>query len=212
VATSLIGVSGFDAGPAVVVPGKIPPVSGELLAAGKASEAEPALVEGYPAWRGLTDKARWAQNDHGAEFGKKGTFKHRSLQEVVDDLNSGVLRISDLRIDIIRRGDNTLIVNTRSSHALMKAGIPRSDWIVRDVTGDSEFEGRLNDQLKNNKLTESGTDSVRQRKMKLSEKARPAGWPYDLPPESQPFDWHRLGTGDGFADFVGSGNGAKPQH
>jgi hypothetical protein len=212
VATTLIGMSSFDAADAAVVPGKIPPLSREVVAAGKASEADPAVIEGYPAWRGLTDKAVWAQKNHGDEFGVEGTFKHRRLQEVVDDIKTGVLRTSDLKIDIIRRGDNILIVNTRSSHALMQAGIPRNEWIVRDVTGDTEFEHRLNDQLKNNKLTDSGIDSVRQRKAKFREKARPAGWPYDLPPVSEPLDWRSLGTTDGFADFVGGGNATKTRH
>ncbi len=212
VATTLIGMGSFDAVDAAVVPGKIPPLSSEVIAAGKATEAAPAVIEGYPAWRGLTDKAVWAQRDYGFEFHEKGTFKNRSLQEVANDLNSGVLRPGDLKIDIIRRGKNTLIVNTRSSHALLKAGIPRSEWIVRDMTGDPTVEHRMSERLRRNKLTESGIDSLRQRKEKFQEKARPAGWPYDLPPESEPFDWLKLSTTDGFADFVGSGHGTKTKH
>ncbi|MBO0879434.1 MAG: hypothetical protein J2P17_03495 [Mycobacterium sp.] len=212
VATTLIGIAGYDAAPAAVLPGKVPPLSSEVVAAAKASEAEPGMIEGYPAWRGLTDKAKWAQENHGALFGVNGTFKYRSVQEVVDDLRSGVLGTGDLKIDVIRRGDNTLIVNTRSSHALMRAGIPRSEWIVRDVTGDERLERRLTAQLKRSNLTESGTDSVWQRRMTSSENARPVGWPYNIPPESEPFDWRRASTGAGLTDFVGSGNATKARH
>jgi hypothetical protein len=94
----------------------------------------------------------------------------------------------------------------------MKAGIPRSEWIVRDVTGDAKLERRLSEQLKGSKLTNSGIDAVRQRGVEIRENARPVGWPYDLPPESEPFDWRRLGAADGLAEFAGDGNGAKPQN
>jgi hypothetical protein len=61
---------------------------------------------------------------------------------------------------MIRREGKTLILNTRSSQALKEAGIPRSQWRVVNRTGQRDYERRLSDQLRNNKLDANGVDSV----------------------------------------------------
>jgi len=210
VASMFVGGSGFaaKAGDAARIATELPAVaelSPEMLAVTKATAASPALLDGYPAWKGLTENAKWAQRKYGATFSDGGPFKYRTVTEVVADIKSGLFSYTKLSIDIIRRGGNTLILNTRSSHALMDLGIPRSEWIVRDVTGDPEFEGRLNAQLKNNKLKETGIDSVRANKFKQTEEMRPAGWPYNLPPANETqFDWRTLGLLGPITNHVGS--------
>ena len=60
--------------------------------------------------------------------------------------------------DVIVRDGNTLILNTRSSQALIRAGVPRSAWNVVDRTGQAAYEARLTGQLTHNGLTSAGTD------------------------------------------------------
>lgn len=64
----------------------------------------------------------------------------------------------DVPIDVIVRDGNTLILNTRSSQALIRAGVPRSAWNVVDRTGQAAYEARLTGQLTHNGLTSAGTD------------------------------------------------------
>ena len=63
----------------------------------------------------------------------------------------------DVPIDLIVRGGNSLILNTRSAQALTRAGIPRSDWMIVNRTGDDFFEGLLSGQLSRNGLDSFGT-------------------------------------------------------
>jgi hypothetical protein len=63
---------------------------------------------------------------------------------------------ADVPIDVIARGDNTLILNTRSAQALTRAGIPRTEWTVVDRTGDPLSESFLDDQLARNGLDNTG--------------------------------------------------------
>ena len=64
----------------------------------------------------------------------------------------------DVSIEVIVRDGNTLIPNTRSSQALIRAGIPRSSWNVIDRTGQAVYEARLSGQLSRNGLTSYGTE------------------------------------------------------
>lgn len=178
-------------------------MSAEMRAVLTATESSPARLDGYPAWKGLTDHANWAQKKYGALFSKGGPFKNRTIDEVAGDIRSGLISWTKLPIDIIRRGSNTLILNTRSSHALIEAGIPRSQWIVRDVTDDPEFEARLAEQLRRNKLQGTGISSVRAGKLKQTEEMRPPGWPYNLAPERKLPDARSLGTVGPIANYVG---------
>ena len=56
----------------------------------------------------------------------------------------------------------TLILNTRTSQALTRAGIPRSQWNAVDRTGVDLYEEMLSGQLSRNKLTSEGISTVRQ--------------------------------------------------
>lgn len=85
-------------------------------------------------------------------------FRGRTIDDVADDLRSGVASPGDVPIDVIVRDGNTLILNTRSSQALIRAGVPRSAWNVVDRTGQAAYEARLTGQLTHNGLTSAGTD------------------------------------------------------
>ena len=64
---------------------------------------------------------------------------------------------ADVPIDVIVRDGNSLILNTRSSQALIRAGVPRSSWNVIDRTGQAAYESRLTGQLTRNGLSSYGT-------------------------------------------------------
>ncbi len=109
------------------------------------------------------EKAAYAQKDFGLTFGTGGPLERQSLASVVNKLYDGVMTPADLPVDIIRRGDNTLILNTRTSQTLEQAGIPRSQWTIIDRTGQASFEKRLTDQLRKNGLDEKGITTVKPR-------------------------------------------------
>jgi hypothetical protein len=167
VASIFVGGSGLaaKAGDAARIATETPAVaelSPEMLAVTKATETNPATLDGFPAWRGLTDRANWAQRKYSANFSKKGDLHERPVKDVVSDLRRGIMSPVDLPVSIIRRGQNVLMLNTRSSQALTLADIPRSEWIVKDVTGNPGFERRLNEQLRISKVDETGWTSLRQ--------------------------------------------------
>lgn len=104
--------------------------------------------------------ARFAQNDFSEAFStaKGARFRGRTIDDVAGDLSSGTLSPKDVPIDVIVRDGNTLILNTRSSQALIRAGVPRSSWNVIDRTGQAAYESRLTGQLTRNGLTSYGTE------------------------------------------------------
>lgn len=97
--------------------------------------------------------ARLAQKPYSEMFSSGGRFAGQSIDDVAGALRSGALSPSDVPIDVIARGGNSLILNTRSS-----AGIPRSSWNVIDRTGQAAYEARLTGQLTRNGLTSYGTE------------------------------------------------------
>ena len=59
---------------------------------------------------------------------------------------------SDLPIQTINMGGETLIINARSSLAITQAGIPQSQWSIVDMTGDAATEAAIAARLGNNAL------------------------------------------------------------
>jgi hypothetical protein len=103
--------------------------------------------------------ANFAQTTYGEAFSSGGRFAGQSIDDVAGAIRSGELSPEDVPIEAINRDGNTLILNTRSAQALERAGIPRSEWNVVNVTGDSAAEARLSGQLARNGLTSSGYPS-----------------------------------------------------
>jgi RHS repeat-associated protein len=103
---------------------------------------------------------RFTQTTASATF-RNGPFAGRTLGDVADALRSGAIKPSELSVDLISRGENSLIMNTRSSLALLRGGVNSADWVTNDVTGDPFFEQVLDQRLASNGLTDQGTDVLR---------------------------------------------------
>lgn len=80
---------------------------------------------------------------------------------MVNAINVGKVNVNDIPVEYIIRDGNTLILNTRTSQALTRAGIPRNQWKAIDRTGNIVFEDMLDGQLSRNKLTSEGIATVR---------------------------------------------------
>jgi hypothetical protein len=112
----------------------------------------------------IDDASRFAQRDYSEVFSGKGIKAYSELagkrivtiDDLVGALRSGAIKPSQLPLDVIRRGDASIILNTRTSEALRRAGIDRSLWNGVDRTGNELFESLLNDQLRRNMLGNGG--------------------------------------------------------
>jgi hypothetical protein len=103
---------------------------------------------------------RFTQNTASASF-RNGPFADRTIGDVAGALRSGAVKPSELPVDVITRGDNLLIMNTRSSLALLRGGVSPADWVMNDATGDPLLEEVLNQRLAKNELTNEGTRVLR---------------------------------------------------
>ena len=103
---------------------------------------------------------RFTQTTASATF-RNGLFADRTIGDIAAGLRSGAIKTGELPVDLISRGGNQLIMNTRSSVALMRGGVSPADWITNDVTGDPFFEQVLDKRLAKNGLTDAGTDVIR---------------------------------------------------
>jgi hypothetical protein len=76
-------------------------------------------------------------------------------------LKNGTFSPADLPIDVVLRNGKTFIINTGSSGALTRAGIPRSEWNPINRTCVSLYENLLSGQLRRNGLP-NGIGIIRQ--------------------------------------------------
>ena len=121
-------------------------------------------ILGNKASKGVSaEGAVWAQKTFSEAFstGKGAKFAGQTVEGIAEMLKNGTLSATDVPINVIVRNGQTFILNTRSSAALMQAGIPRSAWNVVNQTGVSVFETMLTDQLTRNTLI-NGTNTIRQ--------------------------------------------------
>ena len=70
----------------------------------------------------------------------------RMIGDVSSDLRRGASKPGELPVDLISRGGNSLIMNTRSSLALMRGGVPPAEWTINNVTGDAFMESVLSER------------------------------------------------------------------
>jgi RHS repeat-associated protein len=104
----------------------------------------------------LLEGAVKAQKSHSEQFSRKGKEilskatgqKIESVDDLVGGLKSGNVSPSSVPIQVYKLDGKVYILNTRSSVALERAGIPRSKWRSLDKTGDSDAKKRLLDQIK----------------------------------------------------------------
>jgi len=115
------------------------------------------LSRSFVAPSSLLDDAAFAQTTFRETFSSGGRFAGQSIDDVAGGLRSGALSPGDVPIEFIVRDGNSLILNTRSAQALTRAGVPRSQWLTTNVTGNAAAEARLTAQLARNGLDSSGT-------------------------------------------------------
>ena len=137
----------------------------DVARAGNISSGKPAISKSTAQQIKSTpsiNNANWAQKTFSETFSNEGKFAGQTIDDVANSLRSGNIVVSDVPIEVIVRDGNTLILNTRSSVALTRANVPRSQWNVVNRTGDAASEGRLSQQLGNNKLESTGTNEIKQ--------------------------------------------------
>jgi RHS repeat-associated protein len=87
-----------------------------------------------------------------------------TVDDLVDAIADGTVDASQLAVDFVIKDGVKLILNTRTSTALTRAAVPRSQWYGRDVTGtrvpglgQTTFDELAEAQLRNNNLAPQGT-------------------------------------------------------
>ncbi|WP_408914422.1 hemagglutinin repeat-containing protein [Brucella pseudogrignonensis] len=131
------------------------------------------------AVEGAVARANFAQSSINAaeKFSAQGAARYSQLAgapiNTVDDLvvalRSGTISPSQLPLDYVITSEGTkLILNTRTSVALSRAGIPQSQWFGINQTGvqvpnmpiGTTFDDLASSQLKNNKLPANGISEL----------------------------------------------------
>jgi RHS repeat-associated protein len=123
---------------------------------------------------GMPVNANYSQSkiNRAETFSERGQEIYKKLAgepiHTVDDLanaiKSGKVNQKDIIVDYVIRDGQPLIHNTRTSQALERAGIPRSEWNARNMTGNVVVENRVTGQLDRSGLPPSGTTQLKRRK------------------------------------------------
>jgi RHS repeat-associated protein len=112
------------------------------------------------AGKGVPESANYVQKTFRQTFSPQGRFSGKTIDDVATELRLGKLNPKDVPIEIfVTESGNTLILNTRSAHALTRAGIPRSQWHAIVINEDTEALKRLSGQLTRNKLSLDGIEN-----------------------------------------------------
>jgi hypothetical protein len=117
----------------------------------------PFHEDGSPSLIVTPGKNLWHSLGASEMFSSGGGFAGQSIDDVAGTLRSGALSPKDVPIDVIVRDGNSLVLNTHSPHALIRAGVPRS-WNVIDRTGQAANESRLTGQLTRKGSSSYGTE------------------------------------------------------
>lgn len=127
--------------------------------------------------QGSVANANFAQSKIRANetFSAEGVAKYSQMAgqpvNTVDDLanaiRSGLIKPSQLSVDYVEMNGTKLILNTRTSVALDRAGIPKSDWYGTNQTNvkvpgmdGKTYNDLAADQLIRNKLPETGSSDI----------------------------------------------------
>jgi RHS repeat-associated protein len=103
----------------------------------------------------------FAQKTASAGYNERGWFAGRTIGAMVEDLRSGAVKPSSVPVRFVTINGSRLIVNTRSALALIRAGIPTSDWNLVDMTSNKALVSKIQQRLVSNGLTSAGTDVLR---------------------------------------------------
>jgi len=85
-------------------------------------------------------------------------FPGETIGSLASKIRLQEIPISQVPVRIVIRGNTALIFDTRSSLALMRAGVPQEAWKFINVTGDAFFEGEMTKRLLSNGLSEEGAE------------------------------------------------------
>lgn len=83
-----------------------------------------------------------------------------NVGDLTQALREGVVTPGQMPIDYVLLDGQKVIANTRSSTALLDAGIPKSQWLGRDRTGVTAYGDILHDDLVRNQLNKNYGGSV----------------------------------------------------
>lgn len=125
-----------------------------------------AMMEGVGSSKGMKG-AKFAQKKINSNklFSPEGQAKYSKLAgseiKSVGDLASAIknkkVKVEDVAVDYVMRGEEKVILNTRTSAALKQAGIPMEKWVGSDKTGvkvpgmdGKTFDDLANEQIKRN--------------------------------------------------------------
>jgi hypothetical protein len=123
-------------------------------------------IIGGKTLRGL-DGAKFAQNkvnkqgtfsaDGQAKYSKLAGKPIKTIDDLAGSIKAGDVNVSDITVDYVMRNGEKVILNTRTSAALKKAGVPMSQWNGVDRTGvevpgmkGTTFNDLAEQQIKNN--------------------------------------------------------------
>jgi hypothetical protein len=110
--------------------------------------------------KGLPENANFAQLYYDEDFSPNGPYNGKTITNLLNEVNGGVRDPNDIIVRYIVREGHVLIQNTRTTQLLERLGIPRSEWMVKNMTGDVDAENSVSNQLWRNRLTEEGTPTV----------------------------------------------------
>jgi hypothetical protein len=151
-----LGVLGAGAGKAAAkVVSKVAPKVVGALKSGIARGKSVAQAEG----RSSGPTLRYSQISASPNFHPKGTFAGETIGGLAAKLRSGAVLPSQVPVKYVNLDGNNLIVNTRSSLALTRAGVPQASWTLIESTATEGSD--ISRRLIRNELTSEGTSTLR---------------------------------------------------
>jgi RHS repeat-associated protein len=100
----------------------------------------------------------FSQTTASAAFSAEGVFAGQTIGQVASALRAGSLLPRDVVVQYVTMNGNALIVNTRSSLALIRAGVPQAEW---SLVGNQAMTSHIAARLGANGLTSAGTSTIR---------------------------------------------------
>jgi len=99
---------------------------------------------------------RFSQITASPKFSMEGLYKGETIGTLAEKIRIGLIDSSEIGIGYVQRGEIKLIENTRSSIALLRAGISPSKWNLINNTGNLLSESNITERLIRNGLTDIG--------------------------------------------------------
>lgn len=135
-------------------------IDGGTMAAGFANSAGRQVATQAVEEAGEAGVLRFSQKTASQAFSEAGDFAGETIGSLAAKIRSGEIPVEALKVGVVDGADGVrLIVNTRTSLALRRAGVPQSSWNIVDMT--STQGSNIADRLLRNGLSNEGTDVLR---------------------------------------------------